>query len=233
MTGRAEWPKVQCSTRMLDRYVPGRAILDALRHEIQCFHGTVLDIGCGDMPYRSLLEAADGVRMYVGMDLMDGGYGRPQVEWDGTRIPFRSESIDCALATEVFEHMPHPEVVLVEVWRVLKPGGFLFLTVPFLWPVHDVPFDEYRYTPFALKRLLHEAGFDEVELRALGGWDASFAQMFALWVRRRPMARYMRRLLSVLALLVVKVLLRHDQVPEDFSNSVMITGLSGKAEKRV
>jgi len=72
-----------------------------------------------------------------------------------------------------------------EIWRVLKPGGILFFTVPFLWNLHEIPYDEYRYTPFALKRHLTQSGFNEIEIKAMGGWDAALAQMLGLWVRRR------------------------------------------------
>ena len=53
-----------------------------------------------------------------------------------------------------------------------------------LWPLHDVPYDECRYTPFAIKRHLRNAGFEQFRLKPLGGWDASLAQMIGLWILR-------------------------------------------------
>ena len=97
-----------------------------------------------------MLSAPSRVEKYIGLDLKDNIYQKPDVEWDGRTIPLADNSIDCALAMEVLEHCPEPEVVLREALRVLKPGSSLFLTVPFVWPLHDVPHDEYRYTPFAL-----------------------------------------------------------------------------------
>jgi hypothetical protein len=52
---------------------------------------------------------------------------------------------------------------------MLKPGSLLFFTVSFLWPLHDVPRDAYRYTPFALERHLRNSGFAQIKLKALGG----------------------------------------------------------------
>jgi len=95
------------------------------------------------------------------------------------------QRIEDSIATEVFEHCPDPEIVMKEIWRVLKLGGILFFTVPFLWNLHETPYDEYRYTPFALKRHLTQSGFTEIEIKAMGGWDAALAQMLGLWVRRR------------------------------------------------
>ena len=42
-------------------------------------------------------------------------------------MPFEDESYDCAFGTEVLEHCPNPEIVMKEVFRVLKPGGVFFL----------------------------------------------------------------------------------------------------------
>jgi hypothetical protein len=66
-----------------------------------------------------------------------------------------------------------------EIARVLDRRGFLFLTVPFLWPLHHVPHDQHRITPFAMQRYLEENGFEEIRLQALGGWDASMLSCWA------------------------------------------------------
>jgi hypothetical protein len=113
----------------------------------------------------------------------------------------------------------------------LRPGGLLFFTVPFLWPLHDAPHDHYRYTPFALERLLSEAGFDEIELTPRGGWDASLAQMLGLWVRRRPMHRWLRRGLSVLFRPLMQALYAVHGA-ESFEASPMFVGLTGTAIRR-
>ena len=98
-------------------------------------------------------------------------------------MPFENNQFDSAFGTEVLEHCPYPKAILKEVNRVLKPGGIFFFTVPFIWPLHEVPHDEFRYTPFSLKRLLEESGFEKIELEATGGWHASLAQMLGLWIK--------------------------------------------------
>jgi hypothetical protein len=115
--------------------------------------------------------------------------------------------------------------------RVLKPGGLLFFTVPLFWPLHDVPHDEYRYTPFALEHYLRNSGFTQIKLKALGGWDASLAQTIGLWVIRRPMFSRKRTILSRLALPIIRYLARCDRLPGEFGEGLMITALSGTAIK--
>ena len=221
-----------CSPETLDLFIPRRAILEALRIQLARFHGTVLDIGCGYMPYKPLvLKPPSRAEKYIGLDLKDNTYQKCDLQWDGRTIPLEDGSVDCALATEVLEHCPDPDTVMRQALRVLRPGGLLFLTVPFLWPLHDVPHDEYRYTPFALERHLRNAGFEQIMLSALGCWDASLALMIGLWIRRRPMSQQTRAILSRLALPVVRYLAGRDRPSLAFTESSMITGVAGTATK--
>jgi SAM-dependent methyltransferase len=217
-----------------DLYWIRNSILRELKNALPLFHGEFLDIGCGVQPYRQLVtNTPSRVTRYIGMDL--GGQKvktysgvPPDLEWNGRTIPLADGSVDCAMATEVLEHCPDPLAVLRESHRVMRPGGVFFLTVPFLWPLHDVPYDEQRYTPFALERLLRDAGFTQAAVKGLGGWDASLAQMLGLWALHRPMSGAKRNLMKRITLPLVRYLLKHDHVPP-FHAAPMITGLSATA----
>lgn len=129
----------------LDRYHIRSSIFRALQEALPLFKGRLLDIGCGKMPYKKYILEHSGVKEYVGLDIEDAlEYSREvkaDVLWDGITMPIKSSSYDCAFGTEVLEHCPQPEVVLREVYRVLKPGGVFFFTVPFLWNLHEIPQD--------------------------------------------------------------------------------------------
>ncbi len=217
-------------TDNLDRYLIRSAILRKIKENLGCFEGSLLDVGCGQMPYKSLLLSPPAkVIEYIGLDFVDSSIhqNKPDIIWNEGKIPLDSDSIDCAICTEVFEHCPEPEAVMTEINRVLKKNGRLFFTVPYLWPLHEVPYDEYRYTPFSLKRHLINSGFAEVRLEALGGWDASLAQLLGLWVRRRPMGERKRKVLSAIIFPLYKLLIKIDCNPAEFRESTMITGFSG------
>lgn len=227
-----EYLGVTLSAATLDRWLPRTSIERALREELPNVSGVVLDVGCGHQPYRSLLLAPPSrATRVVGVDIPSDRYGRHDVAWDGARLPVADTSVDQVLLTEVLEHCPDAGAVLREAARVLRPGGRVFLTVPFLWPLHDSPYDEQRFTPFALERMLRDAGLGDSDVRAMGGWDASLAQLVALYVRRRPMGARKRRVLTRLAVPVVRSLAKRDRVPAEFRDNVMLTGLQATAVK--
>lgn len=130
--------------------------------------GSVLDVGCGEMPFRGLLPP--GVR-YTGLDVPaadDFGMRRHPdiVDFDGLHIPFPDASQDHVLCTEVLEHAEDPVALIAEMHRVLRPGGTLVATVPFAARVHHAPHDYHRFTPFRLARMLD--GFTEVTITERG-----------------------------------------------------------------
>ena len=63
--------------------------------------------------------------------------------------PFTDAQFESVLLLDVLEHLRAPEVCITEIERVLKIRGKLFLKVPFLYPVHDAPFDFHRWTRLA------------------------------------------------------------------------------------
>jgi SAM-dependent methyltransferase len=188
------------------------------------------------MPYKNYILEHSKVSTYNGLDIENAlEYDtevKPDFTWDGKTMPFGNESFDCAFATEVLEHCPDPELVLKEVCRVLNPNGIFFFTVPFLWNLHEVPHDEYRYTPFSLRRHLENAGFKDIVIKATGGWHASMAQMLGLWVRRSPMSNRKRAYLSFIFKPIMRYLISKDKTSQiKFKEGQMITGLYGTARK--
>ena len=220
----------------LDRYYIRTAIFDALKIALKEFKGNLLDIGCGKMPYKNYILENSTVENYVGLDIDNAlEYDKnikPDYTWNGKVMPFEDNSFGCALGTEVLEHCPDPEVVLKEVHRVLKPEGIFFFTVPFLWNLHEVPHDAYRYTPFSLERHLKNSGFKNIEIKATGGWHAALAQMLGLWVRRAPMSEKKRYYLAIILKPIIGSLIKKDKnSPINFVEGQMITGLYGIAKK--
>lgn len=123
--------------------------------------GRVLDVGCGSKPYKHLFA---NIKEYIGMDIRLPGYSHTDqsidVFYDGKRFPFRQGSFDAVVTFEVLEHVFNPDEFLQEINRVLKKGGHLLVTVPFVWDEHEQPYDYARYTSFGLKSLLEKHHFE-------------------------------------------------------------------------
>lgn len=130
--------------RSLDAFIASQA---SSRH--------VLDLGCGDARYARYFPDR------VGFDRTPG----PGVDVAGSayELPFEDASFDLILCTEVLEHLETPHLALGEMYRVLAEGGELILTTRFLYPIHDGPYDYFRYTKHGLRYLL--AGWEITTLR--------------------------------------------------------------------
>jgi SAM-dependent methyltransferase len=116
--------------------------------------GIALDAGAGEGRHKKYFKCG----RYIALDI---GHGDP--EWDYSRldilgrlenIPLRRESVDCILCMVVLEHTQNPDQVLAEFARILKPGGSLFMVVPFLWEEHQRPHDYFRFTRYGILALL-------------------------------------------------------------------------------
>jgi len=227
---------IELSDENLDIFVIRRAIFKSIQFNTENFYGRLLDIGCGQMPYKDYILKNSNIKKYVGLDIETArNYNntiKPDETWDGVTMPFASESFDTAIGTEVLEHCPEPEIILKEVARILKKNGLFFFTVPFLWNLHEVPNDQYRYTPFSLERHLRNAGFKNIKIKATGGWHASMAQMLGLWVKRSHIPANKRKILFSVLKPIIKYLVKIDKSEQvQFKEGSMITGLYGIAKK--
>lgn len=131
--------------------------------------GTVLDIGAADRWIQAHLPPEVH---YVALDYPSTGrdlyHARPDVFGDAARLPLLDESCDGVICLEVLEHVRDPAAVTREISRVLRPGARVWLSMPFLYPVHDAPFDFQRYTEHGLRRDLEAAGLTVLSLKKYG-----------------------------------------------------------------
>lgn len=127
-------------------------------------NGIVLDVGCGRKPYESLFICDQ----YTGLEI-DTPENRLNKKvdlfYDGKHIPVRDNFYDSIVIFEVFEHVFNPDEFMAELYRVLKPGGAMLMTAPFVWDEHSQPYDYARYSSFGLKFVLEKHGFEILEQR--------------------------------------------------------------------
>jgi SAM-dependent methyltransferase len=135
---------------------------------------SVLDLGCGSGAsidtFKALaLQRGHGIH-WRGVDIAGSPEVRARVRQDGTfdtfdgvSLPYADASFDVVYSDQVFEHVRHPDQLVREVARVLKPGGRFMGTVSYLEPYHS--YSIFNFTPYGLVCVLQDAGFHVDALR--------------------------------------------------------------------
>jgi len=124
----------------------------------------LLDVGCGSMPYRDLFTQ---IIDYHGLEISQrhSDFQNYATFWcDGKVIPLSNSTYQSVLCSQVLEHSANSSLTLLEINRILVVGGHLLLTMPFIWPEHEKPFDFQRFTSFGIKSHLNDAGFNIIEI---------------------------------------------------------------------
>lgn len=143
------------STMLIDRMIAGAVTTTATR---------VIDVGCGQAPYRRLLQP----EWYVGVDRTPR-VGRTDVVADVGALPVADAAFDGVVCTEVIEHVPDERALARELARVARPGAALLLSSPFVHGLHEQPYDFRRLTSIGLVTVLEEAGWEVRSVSAIGG----------------------------------------------------------------
>lgn len=150
--------------------------------------GVLLDLGCGKSPLYEIYSK------HI--------LSSTSADWEGTlhknnnidvacdltqKLPFDDETYDTVILSDVLEHLPNPENLFSEIYRILKIDGTLLLNTPFLYGIHEAPHDYYRYTQFALKRLANISKFKIIKIETTGGSPEVFTDLLAKHLQYIPL----------------------------------------------
>ncbi len=165
-------------------YFGRKGLLEHIRRYAPRLKGRILDVGCGTKPYRELFLTSE----YVGLEI-DTPENRRNKNADffysGTEFPFQDQEFDVVITSQVLEHVFDPGAFAMEIHRVLKVGGTLLLTVPFIWEEHEQPYDFGRYSSFGIAHLLRQHGFTILEQRKSVTGIRAIAQLHNCYLRRK------------------------------------------------
>jgi len=86
---------------------------------------------------------------------------RPTVDLfcDICDLPLEDNSLDLVMSSSILEHVYNPERAVEEMYRVVKPGGYVYAEIPFLRAYHMIPVDYQRYTISGIEQLFKRHGF--------------------------------------------------------------------------
>lgn len=138
----------------------------------------IADLG----PEKLILNVGSGV-IVVRTDVVNVDFypfANVQIVADATCLPFKDNSVDAVICESLLEHVPDPGRVVGEIKRVLKPGGFFYLTIPFLAPFHSSPHDYQRLSREGIRVLCQE--FDEQESGVRQGPTSALVLVAVDWL---------------------------------------------------
>ncbi len=131
--------------------------------------GTILDVGCGRIPYLRYLDPNQFER-YDGLDIERRS---PHTRFIGDARDMREipdAAYDTVVAFSSLEHVPDPRAAMANIRRVARPGGVVIITVPMLFRLHEEPHDYYRFTRYSLQELADAMGFQVERIEPMGGF---------------------------------------------------------------
>src|SRR5256885_2366409 len=123
-------------------WVTGRSLIPLLKKWGQETTGVVLDVGCGESPFREFFPHASS---YMRMDRVSSD--NEVIHADACALPLSDGTVDVVLFFQVLADLPEPKIALSEAYRVLRPGGHVIVFESMAYPEHDMPFDYYRIMP--------------------------------------------------------------------------------------
>ncbi len=139
-------------------------------------HSFVLDVGGTKIEKRGQFDIEQyQLRVYYANLLTDKS---PDVQCDAACIPFKSESFDAVVCSEVLELVPAPVKVLQETYRILKSNGTVLICIPFLYRVQGHPYDYGRYTNSWWEEHLTTIGFTGISIEWQGFFASVMMDMF-------------------------------------------------------
>jgi SAM-dependent methyltransferase len=159
----------------------------------------LLDVGCGEMPYRPLF--APHAAAYVGVDPVPN----PLAELQGPieALPVADASFDVVLCAQVLEHVDDPARGVQELYRATSPGGRVLVSTHGTMVYHPNPVDLWRWTHAGLERLFADNGdWASVRVTAASGSTACVAMLASIYLdhvlRRARLAPLSRPVVSIM-----------------------------------
>ncbi|MBP9773597.1 MAG: class I SAM-dependent methyltransferase [Candidatus Peribacteraceae bacterium] len=130
---------------------------------------TLLNIGSGVHTFTANVLNVD-IFYYKGVDIVA----------DATRLPLADNSIDGIICESLLEHVPDPNAIMADMLRVLKPGGQMYIVVPFVYPFHACPNDFYRWSQTGVQEMCKGATIEKIGVRS--GPSGALMGQLTTWV---------------------------------------------------
>jgi SAM-dependent methyltransferase len=149
--------------------------------------GKLADLGCGHVPFYETYKPY--ITENTCIDWPNSAHVNQYLDVTcdlNQPIPLPDSSFNTIIISEVLEHIAEPDLIWAEMNRLLIPGGKILLSVPFLYRIHEAPYDFYRYTEFALRKYASKNKLEVIELTAFGGLPEVLTDIMAKNLTKIP-----------------------------------------------
>jgi len=199
---RSKHPMNSALLRPIDVRRHNRASILSLLDTYAKSGSVVYDIGCGDQPFAPQIRTLGCV--YRGVDIAQGFYNeKPDIIGTATDVPAPDSTADVVILSQVLEHLDRPFDALQEAHRLLRTGGVLLCSYPFLYPIHAPPYDFGRYTRYYIASAADRLGYKIVSEESLAGFWRVSGMTFAIYAQGfdRGILRHIRLIPLITAIL--------------------------------
>lgn len=129
----------------------------------------ILNVGSGGISYPNSTNM--DIDLFENVDLVA----------DAHHLPIKNNSVDLVILYHVLEHLTQPQVAVNELFRVIKPGGSIFIEVPFIQRFHGYPNDYYRFSIEGIREINKK--FKEISVGSSGGPVAALNEFLVNFLR--------------------------------------------------
>ena len=168
--------------------------------EISLGNGNILFVGSGGELQAVVESHLTSLNKITSIDLDESR--NPDLVMDVTNLQFKNNSFDYVFMLEVLEHIPEPTLAMGELHRCLRPGGKLFISTPFVFGIHDAPYDYFRYTKHGLQYLARN--FKTVEIKARNNYIFTVCVLLIRLIMARTI---FNKLIGLFFLILISILL--------------------------
>ncbi len=180
--------------------------------------GRVLDVGSGHSKYEHVIRRY--AKRYYAVDRFRNA---AQIKGSVEHLPFGESVFDTLICTQLIEHVPRPWVAVAEMYRILKPGGYLILSAPWIYPYHGSPADYYRFSRDGLRALLEDNGFKVIDLCPMGGGFLVAVEYFNAGMWQYNVSFLKRRMLQLFYMLA-SIIERPSNKSLNTPNHIVVAG---------
>jgi SAM-dependent methyltransferase len=143
----------------------------------------IIDLGCGIKPYKSLFTFAE---KFVGFDVeKNDAVDYVGLNWN---LPFKNDEFDALISTQVLEHTSKINETVLEINRVVKNNGLIFISAPLIYPEHEPPYDFFRFTRYGLMEIFKD--FEVIKISSSGGFLGTQFKLLNVFFNYLPFSKY-------------------------------------------